>query len=143
MMFTPFGNVNFELGRKLVGEILVLDPGTNVPILSIQAFTKDDYEFSVKIKTMNVANHDELHIKTAYQVRKYNACRKCLKCESICKHLFSYIHLHYYSITIFIIVFAAMNFFKVFLAISVKYSFLPSKLSIMLTISSSVSACLI
>ena len=86
MMFTPFGNVNFELGRKLVGEILVLDPGTNVPILSIQPFTKDDYEFSVKIKTMNVANHEELHIKTAYQVRKYNACRKCLKCESICKH---------------------------------------------------------
>jgi len=21
----------------------------------------------------------------AYQIRKYNACRKCLKCESLCK----------------------------------------------------------
>jgi len=85
MMFTPFGNVNFELGRKLVNEVLVLQPNSNIPILSITPFKKDEYEFSVKIKTLNVLDHDELQTKAGYQVRKFNACRRCLKCESICK----------------------------------------------------------
>ena len=34
---------------------------------------------------MNVADHDDLKRMIAYQVRKFNACRKCLKCESLCK----------------------------------------------------------
>lgn len=84
-LFNPFGIVNYELGRKLVGEVLVLDVKTNVPVLSIQPFSKDGFEYSVKIKTMNVADHESLQRMCGYQVRKYNACRKCLKCESICK----------------------------------------------------------
>lgn len=84
-LFTPFGKVSKELGRKLIHETLVLDTKTNTPILSIQPFSQDDYEYAVKIKTMNVANHDDLQRKAAYQVRKFNACRKCLKCESLCQ----------------------------------------------------------
>lgn len=83
-LFTPFGKVSKELGRKLINETLVLDIATNTPILSIQPFSQDGYEYSVKIKTMNVENHDDLQRKAAYQVRKFNACRKCLKCESLC-----------------------------------------------------------
>lgn len=83
-LFTPFGKVSKELGRKLINETLVLDVATNTPILSIQPFSKDGYEYSVKIKTMNVANHEDLQRKAAYQIRKFNACRKCLKCESLC-----------------------------------------------------------
>lgn len=84
-LFTPFGKVSKELGRKLINETLVLDIATNTPILSIQPFSQDGYEYSVKIKTMNVANHEDLQRKAAYQVRKFNACRKCLKCESLCQ----------------------------------------------------------
>ena len=83
-LFTPFGKVSKELGRKLINETLVLDVATNTPILSIQPFSQDGYEYSVKIKTMNVANHEDLQRKAAYQIRKFNACRKCLKCESLC-----------------------------------------------------------
>lgn len=83
-LFTPFGKVSKGLGRKLINETLVLDIATNTPILSIQPFSQDGYEYSVKIKTMNVANHEDLQRKAAYQVRKFNACRKCLKCESLC-----------------------------------------------------------
>ena len=85
-MFTPFGIINHELGRKLIHETIVLDMGTNVPILSIQPFTQNGYEYSVKVKTMNVADHDALQRMVGYQVRKFNACRGCLKCESLCKH---------------------------------------------------------
>ncbi|MHB8170939.1 MAG: phosphoadenosine phosphosulfate reductase domain-containing protein [Thermincolia bacterium] len=85
-LFTPFGIVSNELGRKLINEIVVLDIKNNIPIISIQPFNQEGFEYSVKIKTMNVKNHDELQRMVSYQIRKYNACRKCLKCESLCKY---------------------------------------------------------
>lgn len=84
-LFIPFGRIATELGRKLINETIILDLKTNVPILSIQPFTQDGYEYSVKIKTMNVAKHEDLQRMVGYQIRKFNACRKCLKCESVCK----------------------------------------------------------
>jgi len=84
-LFIPFGKIAKELGRKLINEIIIVDMKTNVPILSIQPFTQDGYDYSVKIKTMNVAKHEDLQRMASYQVRKFNACRKCLKCESLCK----------------------------------------------------------
>ncbi len=84
-MFVPFGRVAPELGKKLLREVIVLDNRTTVPILSIQPFSQDGYEYAVKVKTMNVADHDDLQRMVGYQIRKFNACRKCLKCESICR----------------------------------------------------------
>ncbi len=84
-MLTPFGRVAPELGQKLLHEVLVLDVKTNVPILSVQPFEQNGYEHAMKIRTMNVKNHDNLQHMAGYQVRKFNACRKCLKCESLCK----------------------------------------------------------
>lgn len=84
-MFTPFGRVAPELGQKLLNEVIVLDLKSKVPILSIQPFSQDGYEHAVKVRTMNVADHDVLQRMVGYQVRKFNACRKCLKCESLCR----------------------------------------------------------
>lgn len=84
-MLTPFGIVSKELGRKLVHEVIVLDFKTNVPILSVQPFQQANYEYSVKVKTLNIADHNDLQRIVGYQVRKFNACRKCLKCESLCR----------------------------------------------------------
>lgn len=84
-MFIPFGIVAKELGRKMINETIVLDIKTNTPIISIQPINQDGYDYSVKIKTMNVEKHDDLQRMIGYQIRKYNACRKCLKCESLCK----------------------------------------------------------
>ena len=84
-LFLPFGRIAPELGRKLINETIVVDLKTNVPILSIQPFSQEDYEYSVKVKTMNVAKHDDLQRMVGYQIKKYNACRRCLKCESLCR----------------------------------------------------------
>ena len=81
-LFVPFGKVAAELGRKILRETLILDCKTNVPILSIAPFNQGA---AVKIRTLNVADHDALQRKAGYQVKKFNACRKCLKCESICR----------------------------------------------------------
>ncbi len=85
-LFIPFGKIAPELGQKLLNETIILDIKTNMPIISIQPFGQEGYDYAVKIKTMNVVDHDDLQRMIAYQVRKFNACRKCLKCESICKN---------------------------------------------------------
>ena len=84
-MFVPFGRIAPELGKKLLREVIVLENRTNVPILSIQPFSQDGYDYAVKVKTMNVADNEALQRMVGYQIRKFNACRKCLKCESICR----------------------------------------------------------
>ena len=84
-MFVPFGRTAPELGKKLLHEVIVLDSKTNVPILSLQPYSQDGYEYAVKVRTMNVADHDDLQRMVSYQIRKFNACRKCLKCESLCR----------------------------------------------------------
>ena len=84
-MFVPFGIIAPELGKKLLRETIILDPRTKVPILSIQPFNQDGYDYALKVRTMNVVDHDDLQRMVGYQIRKFNACRKCLKCESICR----------------------------------------------------------
>ena len=84
-MFVPFGRIAPELGKKLLHEVIVLDSKTNVPILSLQPYSQDGYEYAVKVRTMNVADHEDLQRMVSYQIRKFNACRKCLKCESLCR----------------------------------------------------------
>jgi phosphoadenosine phosphosulfate reductase len=84
-MFTPFGKIAKDLGQKLLQETIILAVNSNVPILSIQPFMQDGYEHAVKVKTLNVENHDELQRLAGYQIRKFNACRRCLKCESLCR----------------------------------------------------------
>lgn len=85
-LLIPFGRIAPELGRKLINETIIVDLATNVPIISIQPFSHDGYDYAVKVKTMSVAKHDDLHRMIGYQIKKYNACRKCLKCESLCRH---------------------------------------------------------
>jgi len=84
-MFVPFGKIAPELGKKLLHEVIILEPHTNVPIISIQPFGQEEFDYSVKVRTMNVANHDDLQRMVGYQIRKFNACRRCLKCESLCR----------------------------------------------------------
>lgn len=83
-LFIPFGTVSKTLGRKLVGENIVLDQKSKMPILSIQPFGRSDYEHAVKIKLLNLSDHEKIRKKIEYQIRKFNACRSCLKCEAVC-----------------------------------------------------------
>lgn len=77
-LFIPFGDVRSELGKKLLNEVLVFRNGT--PIISIQARPN----YTVKIKTMNVKNHEDLHRRINYQLMKFKLCRRCYKCEAVC-----------------------------------------------------------
>ena len=83
-LLVPFGKLAPELGNRLLQETLILDTRTKVPIISVQPHQVEGYQHAVKIKTMNVQDHQALQRKIAYQIRKFNSCRKCLKCESVC-----------------------------------------------------------
>ncbi|MGL6292005.1 phosphoadenosine phosphosulfate reductase domain-containing protein [Eubacterium aggregans] len=83
-LFVPFGKIAPELGKKILREVIILEPRTNVPIISIQPFGQEDYDCAVKVRIMNVESHDDLQRMVGCQIRKFNACRRCLKCESLC-----------------------------------------------------------
>lgn len=83
-LFAPFGLVSPELGRKLIGEVLIVDSNTKTPLISIQPMRSDEYDHTVKIKTLNVKSHFVTQRKIVYQIRKFNACRECGKCSSLC-----------------------------------------------------------
>ncbi|MCK9599839.1 MAG: phosphoadenosine phosphosulfate reductase family protein [Sphaerochaeta sp.] len=79
----PFGLI--KQGRASLEEKLVFDTKSTMPIISIIPFSQTEFLYSVKIRIMNVKNAEDLFRQVSYQIRKFNACRKCLKCESICK----------------------------------------------------------
>jgi phosphoadenosine phosphosulfate reductase len=52
-LFIPFG-------RKLISETIVVDVNANVTLVSIQPFLQEGYDYAIKVKTMNVAKHEDL-----------------------------------------------------------------------------------
>lgn len=84
-LFVPFGRLAPELGRRLLHEVIIVDVRTKMPILSIQPFDREDYEYAVKVRMLDTDRADALWHKVEYQIRKFNACRRCLKCEALCR----------------------------------------------------------
>jgi len=84
--FCPIGKPAPELGRALINETIILDPKSSMPILSIQPFSQDGFDYAIKIKVLDASQTADLVRMSKYQVTKYNACRQCLKCESLCKY---------------------------------------------------------
>ena len=84
--FKPFGYLNFDIGRKALNEVYVLDRKTNIPILRISgrmgtstlkiAIVGDSPYFRHK-------KNNEALLKA--QVNKYQTCIGCTYCEAVCK----------------------------------------------------------
>lgn len=84
-LFTPFGVYAPGIGRKLIKEKVFLDPKTKEPSFSIMPFNGPDYEYAIKIRILNIGNAEDILRMARYQIVKFNACRQCLKCESLCR----------------------------------------------------------
>ena len=84
-LMTPIGNYAPGLGRKLLDEHVFVDPRTNEPIIAVMPFTQPGYEYAAKIRILRSRDAEVLLRQARYQVVKYNACRQCLKCESLCR----------------------------------------------------------
>ncbi|WP_039765666.1 phosphoadenosine phosphosulfate reductase domain-containing protein, partial [Caldicellulosiruptor sp. F32] len=79
--FKPFGELNFDIGNKLLGEVFVLDENRNV-VLKIQG-VKGDRELKVKIYKAK-SNINFIKQKIDAQITKFQMCIGCLACEGIC-----------------------------------------------------------
>lgn len=80
--FKPFGFVNFEMGRKLLGEVFVLDRKTKQPILVLQGKEGQNH---LKVTAIDHFNYKLLIARIDCQIRKYQACIACTGCAAICK----------------------------------------------------------
>jgi phosphoadenosine phosphosulfate reductase len=84
-LFTPLGLVAPDLGRKLLNETVFVDPKTKLPLVAVLPFNREGSEYSVKVRALQHGTESDVLRMAKYQVIKYNACRQCLKCESLCR----------------------------------------------------------
>lgn len=82
-LLAPLGRVTTDGGRKLLNEMLVLDYKSGYPILAATPHSADG--LSVKIRTFEGVNANDVQRRCGYQIRKFNACQGCLKCEALCR----------------------------------------------------------
>ncbi len=84
-LMSPIGDYAPGLGRKLLDEHVFIDPRTSEPVIAVMPFTQPGYEYAAKVRVLRSRDADVLMMRARYQVVKYNACRQCLKCESLCR----------------------------------------------------------
>lgn len=78
-LFKPFGNLDFTLGNKLVGEVYVVDRLGN-PVLILKG-RKGSTNFKVTIKDKKRITEGKINC----QITKYQMCCACCACESVCR----------------------------------------------------------
>jgi len=85
--FIPFGRLNFEMGKKALNEVYVLDRKNNMPILRISGKLGSDLlKVSVLQKTPVFNNKTNIEFLLKNQINKYQTCIGCTYCEAVCTH---------------------------------------------------------
>ena len=86
--FKPFGILNYDMGKKRLGEVYVLDYRTNLPIMKLQGRIGSK-ELRISILNTPIAKRTktvEIELKFKCQITKYQLCAGCHACENACKH---------------------------------------------------------
>lgn len=78
-LFKPFGEINFELGNKKIGEVYILDKNKEI-IMKLLA-----KKGNKKLRVTAVNNNDQYFFyRIENQLRKFNTCIYCKACNSSC-----------------------------------------------------------
>lgn len=84
--FKPFGKLNFDIGKKALNEVYVLNKKNDQPLLRISGRIGNDV---LKIAVVGdsplfkVKKNTEMYLKN--QINKYQTCIGCTYCEAVCK----------------------------------------------------------
>ena len=86
-LFKPFGVLNFEMGRKRLGEVYVLDAVTKLPLIKLQGRIGTS---NLKISVLNTpiakkTRISDIELKFKCQITKYQLCTGCHACENACR----------------------------------------------------------
>lgn len=85
-LFKPFGDINFNIGNKRLGEVFVLDKKTKEPILKLTGkIGQTILKVSVLKETKIFSNPKIREMLIKNQITKFQTCIGCMACESVCK----------------------------------------------------------
>lgn len=85
-LFKPFGKLNFDIGRKALNEVYVLDRKTNMPLLRISGiFGSNELKVAIVGEPSIFANKKTAEMYIKNQVNKYQTCIGCTYCEAVCR----------------------------------------------------------
>jgi len=85
--FIPFGNLNFELGRKALNEVYVMDRDTNIPLLRLTGKEENNLlKVSIVGHNRIFDNKKNIEMLLKNQINKYQTCIGCTYCEAVCTH---------------------------------------------------------
>lgn len=84
--FKPFGRLNFDIGRKLLNEVYVLDRKSSLPILRLSGkIGSEVIKVSVVGDSQYFSNKKITEMYLKNQINKYQTCIGCTYCEAVCK----------------------------------------------------------
>lgn len=85
--FKPFGKLNFEMGRKSLNEVYVLDRKTNMPLLRLSGrINSNVLKISVVGDSPVFKQKKIAESLLKNQINKYQTCIGCTYCEAVCRH---------------------------------------------------------
>ena len=86
-LFKPFGNIDFNIGNKRLGEVYVIDKKTLQPIMKLKGkIGQRILKVSVLKITPILKNQKYAEMFIRYQITKFQTCLACRACESVCKY---------------------------------------------------------
>lgn len=84
--FKPFGILNFDMGRKALNEVYVLNRSNNMPLLRISGRLNTSLlKIAVVGESPIFPNKKTTEMYLKNQVNKYQTCIGCTYCEAVCK----------------------------------------------------------
>ncbi|GAW28760.1 phosphoadenosine phosphosulfate reductase family protein [Carboxydocella sp. ULO1] len=81
--FKPFGHLNFDMGKKLLNEVYVLDRKTKELVLILQGKLGQNH---LKIIVPSKQNYRLISTRIDCQLRKFQSCIGCGGCPAICNN---------------------------------------------------------
>lgn len=84
--FIPFGKLNFDMGRKVLNEVYVLNKKTNMPILRISGrIGSSILKIAVLDESVFSGGKKNIEMLLKNQINKYQTCIGCTYCEAVCR----------------------------------------------------------
>lgn len=85
-LFKPFGNLDFNIGNKRLGEVYVLDRKDGQPLLKLTG-RLGKQELKVSVLKTNYAFKNKTISETLIkdQITKFQTCIGCSACQSVCR----------------------------------------------------------
>lgn len=84
--FIPFGKLNFDIGRKILNEVYVLDRKNNMPLLKLSGkIGGTTLKVSIVGDTPHFKGKKLTESLLKNQINKYQTCIGCTYCAAVCK----------------------------------------------------------